>query len=379
MRYNKFTTTSGDVLLDLSGDSVTEETLQKGITAHNKSGEPIVGTNEGGNSQYEIFTAEANPIDNIVGAVLKNKIVRPTAEQIAGFVDGNVVFIPSDSEWANDVVDCQYISLEVTEGVFVSFLSTRLKFAFVSGTITLAYVWEEDVAIVAAALTSMGIDTSAVADEGWYVLGETAVAPAEDGLFALPVASREYMYPYNDYFYSLFDYYADGKPTSLAFLIPAYGDVSIAAEGKACNENIALLKRPSKFGIYTFNDPDAVMNKGSYNSLDFSYSSEFADTVYVDVEIASNDDLVCSIEHYIRNSTTDKIHRIVGGSTSSNHYSRILTHGAELSVSVTLNKTDIYTNIAAVYTNATIVSQTETKVIVSGLRHNTHIVIVPGA
>lgn len=36
------------VLIDLTGDSVTPETLEKGVTAHNAAGEPIVGTREGG-------------------------------------------------------------------------------------------------------------------------------------------------------------------------------------------------------------------------------------------------------------------------------------------------------------------------------------------
>lgn len=34
----------GAVKLDLSGDSVTANTLAKGATAHDKSGTPIVGT-----------------------------------------------------------------------------------------------------------------------------------------------------------------------------------------------------------------------------------------------------------------------------------------------------------------------------------------------
>lgn len=34
----------GKVLIDLTGDTVTEDTLTKGITAHNAKGEPITGT-----------------------------------------------------------------------------------------------------------------------------------------------------------------------------------------------------------------------------------------------------------------------------------------------------------------------------------------------
>ena len=38
----------GNVLIDLTGDTVTPDTLSKGITAHDKSGNAIVGTNQGG-------------------------------------------------------------------------------------------------------------------------------------------------------------------------------------------------------------------------------------------------------------------------------------------------------------------------------------------
>lgn len=48
MGLNKFITKKGRVLLDLTEDTVTPETLGKGVTAHDRSGEPIVGTNEGG-------------------------------------------------------------------------------------------------------------------------------------------------------------------------------------------------------------------------------------------------------------------------------------------------------------------------------------------
>lgn len=35
-----------EVKIDLTGDTVTAENLKKGITAHDKSGEIITGTNE---------------------------------------------------------------------------------------------------------------------------------------------------------------------------------------------------------------------------------------------------------------------------------------------------------------------------------------------
>lgn len=46
MAYNKFITTDGLVLLDLTADTVTANKLPKGITAHDRSGTPIIGTAE---------------------------------------------------------------------------------------------------------------------------------------------------------------------------------------------------------------------------------------------------------------------------------------------------------------------------------------------
>lgn len=44
MANNKVQLSDGTVLLDLTGDTVTPETLMAGVIAHNAAGEPIVGT-----------------------------------------------------------------------------------------------------------------------------------------------------------------------------------------------------------------------------------------------------------------------------------------------------------------------------------------------
>lgn len=43
MANNKVQLSDGTVLLDLTGDTVTPDTLLSGVTAHNAAGEPIVG------------------------------------------------------------------------------------------------------------------------------------------------------------------------------------------------------------------------------------------------------------------------------------------------------------------------------------------------
>ena len=50
MAVNKVELANGEVLIDLTKDTVTAETLIEGVTAHGADGEPIVGTMRGGSS-----------------------------------------------------------------------------------------------------------------------------------------------------------------------------------------------------------------------------------------------------------------------------------------------------------------------------------------
>ena len=45
---NKVVLSSGETLIDLTADTVTADKLAKNYTAHSASGQPIVGTMEGG-------------------------------------------------------------------------------------------------------------------------------------------------------------------------------------------------------------------------------------------------------------------------------------------------------------------------------------------
>lgn len=54
MGYNKFMKKDGTVLLDLTGDTITPETLHQGVIAHNASGEPIEGSYQVPTGNYSI-------------------------------------------------------------------------------------------------------------------------------------------------------------------------------------------------------------------------------------------------------------------------------------------------------------------------------------
>lgn len=61
----------GDVLIDLSADSVVPSTLLKGTTAHDKSGNPIEGEMEM-NVSYDDTTGELTITSTLEGAMEYN-------------------------------------------------------------------------------------------------------------------------------------------------------------------------------------------------------------------------------------------------------------------------------------------------------------------
>lgn len=62
-KYNNKIVYGGEVLIDLTGDTVTPDKLASGITAHDKSGAPITGTNTY-DSDTSDATADAGEILN---------------------------------------------------------------------------------------------------------------------------------------------------------------------------------------------------------------------------------------------------------------------------------------------------------------------------
>ena len=70
-----------DVLIDLTGDTVSEDTLAKGITAHDKSGEVIVGT-----STKDSDTSDA---DVAVAEILDGKIAYARGAKLIGTMPNN--------------------------------------------------------------------------------------------------------------------------------------------------------------------------------------------------------------------------------------------------------------------------------------------------
>lgn len=70
-----------DVKLDLSGDTIVASDLKKGVTAHDKSGAPIVGSNE--------FDVNSQDATAAVAEVLKDKTFYARGSKLTGTMPDN--------------------------------------------------------------------------------------------------------------------------------------------------------------------------------------------------------------------------------------------------------------------------------------------------
>jgi hypothetical protein len=71
----------GDVLIDLTGDTLTAADLAYGKTAHDKSGAPITGTNT-----YDADTSDANAV---VTEILSTKTAYVNGNKLTGTMPNN--------------------------------------------------------------------------------------------------------------------------------------------------------------------------------------------------------------------------------------------------------------------------------------------------
>lgn len=95
MANNKIQLKSGEVLMDLSGDTVTPETLLSGATAHNAAGEPITGTAESGSDISLGLSGASAGQSPVVKAVDGNG--KPTAWEAAVLAKADGSNVPTSA------------------------------------------------------------------------------------------------------------------------------------------------------------------------------------------------------------------------------------------------------------------------------------------
>ena len=73
MGYNKFIKKSGEVLLDLTGDTVAADSLVSGITAHGRDGEVVTGTNPYNKTETDTEVATQKDLIDQIATALEGK------------------------------------------------------------------------------------------------------------------------------------------------------------------------------------------------------------------------------------------------------------------------------------------------------------------
>ena len=100
MAVNKIVLNTDDgeqVLVDLTGDSVTPETLAEGVTAHGANGEPIVGTMRSAEDLNSVLTEQEELIAEL-RVTLRNKTQasQSSPQLLNSILDGTVETFDSD-------------------------------------------------------------------------------------------------------------------------------------------------------------------------------------------------------------------------------------------------------------------------------------------
>lgn len=324
-----------------------------------------VRTDSDGYVSYDLST------DNMNHPWLKTRIPRPTEEQRSYFVDDNVVFVPDDVEHIAGIISCTYSTMPIAEGISI----TPLYFRIGQNNINLYYVWEEDVEIAKMAFASMGVDTSGVTGEGWVI-------DLNDGTFKTLSEEELYQYgfnraywltiPYGDYFDSLFNF-SDYYGSEAADLIYSRSEAFILhTKGTKMDKDIFIRDR----GNY----PCSFLDENGWSIYDESGVAidgkiEYDNVCYVNVEVIGNMNGYAHLEG--RSWSWDGIFREYGTSIGLNSENKkascTLSRRYIIGLKLVFEATD---TISRVITNAEIVSQSEHEVYLSGVRHDTFIVVI---
>ena len=310
----------------------------------------------GGECNHEVYDLSVRTSPDVR---LKPKIEKPTAAQIDKFVNNSIALIADDVEVLDGILALHYQVLPITDDIAlpVVWFRTEMK------DFRSYYVWQEDIEIAKMALSAMGSDVSGVTGEGWQLETETGFRTLSVEELQQYDFYREdyYMIPYGDYYYSLFDISLYNKePADIVAVRDGY---VLETQDTLCEKDIYISQNPSRT-VWVSSQDGMSVGEGL---------TEYDELMYIDLEIVGDcPDHCVSVEGYAYNAGGDR--RTSFYSTLGNEYRKqklTVTSGYGIHLEAFAGF-----EFGEIYTNATILEQSETEVYISGLRHNTHITVV---
>ena len=332
----------------------------------------VVAAQQEAECQHEVYDSQT---DYVHGVYLKPKIARPTAEQASLLDDGYLAEVAQDVELILGITMLRYETMQISDSVSIALLNIRST-PRPNYDISLHYVWEEDVEIAKMVFNSLGVDTSAVTGAGWQVLTGTAVRTISDEeLRSIDFSVVDSLVtPHGDYWYSLFEFkVSDSKKAAGILKGLGGGKYALLAQDKLCDRDIVV-------NPYGYRNVDSFNKDGV--SVD-TISKEYDNICYIDVEIiggkgGSHFDVVNYAINQYGTVMDFEIgsHLVVNSVDGKIRYTASRGNSYGIAVKTTVSGQN---KIKSVHTNATIVSQSDDEVYISGLRHNTHIVVMAEA
>lgn len=172
---------NGDTLIDLTGDTITPDQLQKGITAHDKSGATIVGTDT-----RDVDSKDANVN---VAEILMGKTAYARGAKVTGTMPNNAAVSLNISAVSQEVTVPQgyhdgsgkvFISVADQEKLIAANIREGISVLGVEGAMS----GSEDMKPQAVTVTPSSTEQSVVPAEGYNCISQVTVS-------AIPYAEAE--------------------------------------------------------------------------------------------------------------------------------------------------------------------------------------------
>ena len=390
--------------VDTSDATAASEHILKGYTAYGSDGkvEGSIETYNGeiseggeiidpsGECSHEIYDG-ANSGYSITVA---KKVQRPTAEQIANFHEGvSIAYATPDNEYILSIAEASYLeNFEIISGLFVDAIYIRTAVTSLNDSyVYLWYFWKESIDRIKAAYAQAGMEVPDFV-EGWYYYGDSTdpVIPLTDEYrYSLEFGRfMEFVLPYDNYFYSLFEYYSadahqEGRKPAKMVIPDGSTHVPLMAyrtEGKLCDTDI--VSPPLNHARYTPSlcNEDDSRYEGPHSARSEAFGIGNIQTTIITNVSAEAREWVSIIGHgHDKSGETVNCYLghplIMNGTHDSFDFNRDGVYGICVDLEGSAISQGGNLRIENIYTNAIIVEKTDGKVYMSGLPHTTYVVL----